>query len=147
MDDLAIARVLGEIADPIDIKGENPFKVRAYRNGADAVAHWSDALAPTDDATRRGIPGIGRDLAGRIRELVDTGRSAFHQALLQELPPTILDLMKLVVSSDVDARAGLGVLRWGAMVARRAWASPADVLNTRPVEAFRAGLRRNGGGR
>ncbi len=95
MDNLAVARVLAEVADLLEIKGENPFKIRAYRNGADAVAHWPDPLAAMDEATLRGIPGIGRDLAGRIRELIDTGHSAYHQELLQEFPPTILDLMKL----------------------------------------------------
>lgn len=95
MDNLAIARVFGEVADLLEIKGENPFKIRAYRTGADTIASWPDPIAPLDEAGLRAIPGIGRDLAGKIREIIETGQSAYHQQLLQEFPPTILDLMKL----------------------------------------------------
>ena len=50
---------------------------------------------------------------------------------------------RLVISSDAHSRAALAMTRWGVMVARRAWASAGDVLNTLPVDAFRASLRRN----
>jgi DNA polymerase (family 10) len=49
----------------------------------------------------------------------------------------------LVISSDAHSSKAFGVLRWGIVVARRAWLEPKDVLNTRPLEAFKAGLRRN----
>ena len=51
--------------------------------------------------------------------------------------------VRLVIDSDAHSPAGLGALRWGVAVARRAWLQPDDVLNTRPLEAFRALLRRN----
>jgi DNA polymerase (family 10) len=51
--------------------------------------------------------------------------------------------VKLVISSDAHSVAALRVLRWGVLVARRAWLTPADVLNTRSFADFRAGLRRN----
>ena len=51
--------------------------------------------------------------------------------------------VKLVISTDAHAPAGFDLLRWGVTVARRAWAEPDDVLNTRPLEAFRASLRRH----
>jgi DNA polymerase (family 10) len=95
VDNLAIARVLGEIADLLEIKNANPFKIRAYRNGAEAVAHLGDRIAALSPAERLGIPGIGKDLAARIGELVDTGVCAYHQELLQEFPPTVLDLLHL----------------------------------------------------
>jgi DNA polymerase (family 10) len=50
---------------------------------------------------------------------------------------------RIVISSDAHSTAGLSAIRWGVTVARRAWLSPADVLNTRPLDAFRAALRRN----
>ncbi|CAN5627844.1 DNA polymerase/3'-5' exonuclease PolX [soil metagenome] len=95
MDNLAIARVLADIGDLLEIKSENPFKVRAYRNAAETVAHMGEPLAGLSPAERLGIPGIGKDLAARIGELVDTGACRFHQDLLQEFPPTILDLLHL----------------------------------------------------
>jgi DNA polymerase (family 10) len=51
--------------------------------------------------------------------------------------------VKLVVASDAHSQAGLGVLRWGVQVARRAWARPVDVLNTRPLAELRSLLRRH----
>jgi DNA polymerase (family 10) len=49
----------------------------------------------------------------------------------------------LVVSTDAHSRTAFGRLRWGVLVARRAWLQPGDVLNTRPFDAFRASLRRH----
>jgi DNA polymerase (family X) len=51
--------------------------------------------------------------------------------------------VRLVISSDAHSRVAFGTLRWGVMVARRAWLRPEDVLNTRPYDAFRAALRRH----
>jgi DNA polymerase (family 10) len=91
----AIARILGEIADLLEIKGDNPFKIRAYRNGADIAANHPHELARLDETSLREIPGIGKDLAARIREIAETGDAAFHQELLAEFPPTVLDLLHL----------------------------------------------------
>lgn len=95
MENAAIARVLAEIGDLLEIKNENPFKIRAYRNAADAVAHHGDSVAALTPAERLTVPGIGKDLSAKIGELVDSGRCQFHQNLLQEFPPTILDLLRL----------------------------------------------------
>ena len=95
MDNRSIAQVLGEIADLLEIKGENAFKIRAYRSAAETIAAWPDAVSRLDDKQRREIPGIGKDLAAKIRELAESGQSLYHQELLQEFPPTILDLLRL----------------------------------------------------
>jgi len=49
----------------------------------------------------------------------------------------------LVISTDAHSRTAFGRLRWGVLIARRAWLEPANVLNTRPFDAFRASIRRN----
>jgi DNA polymerase (family X) len=95
VDNQPIARVFGEIADLLEIKGENAFKIRAYRGASETIAAWPDAVSRLDDTQLRELPGIGKDLAKKIRELVDTGACAYHQDLLQEFPPTILDLLRL----------------------------------------------------
>lgn len=95
MDNLAIARVLAEIGDLLEIKNENPFKIRAYRNASDTIAHLGTPLASLTPEERRGVPGIGKDLAAKLGELLETGRIAYHQALLEEFPPTVLDLLRL----------------------------------------------------
>ena len=95
MDNLAIARILAEIGDLLEIKRENPFKIRAYRTAAETIAHAGERVADLSEADRRALPGIGRDLAAKIGELVDSGAMRYHQDLLQEFPPTILDLLHL----------------------------------------------------
>jgi DNA polymerase (family X) len=95
LDNLAIARILREISDLLEIKDDNPFKIRAYRNGADIVANHPHELSTLDEAGLREIPGIGKDLAARIREIGETGDTGYHRELIAEFPPTILDLLHL----------------------------------------------------
>ena len=95
MNNLAIARVLAEIGDLLEIKNENPFKIRAYRNAAETIVHLGTQVAEMTGAERLAIPGVGKDLAGKLGELVETGAVRYHQELLAEFPPTILDLLHL----------------------------------------------------
>jgi DNA polymerase (family 10) len=95
VDNRGISRILREIADLLEIKNENPFKIRAYRNGADIAANHPHHLETLDEAGLREIPGIGKDLASRIREIAETGESSFHRELVAEFAPTILDLLRL----------------------------------------------------
>ena len=64
LDNKAVARTLLEIADFLELKGDNPFKIRAYRNAADIVSHAAEAVSSLDEAGLRGWNGIGKDLAG-----------------------------------------------------------------------------------
>jgi DNA polymerase (family X) len=95
VDNPSIARVFGEIADLLEIRGDNAFKIRAYRSAADSIAVFPDPVARMDDRQLKDLPGIGKDLAAKIRELGETGACQFHQELLQQFPPTILDLLRL----------------------------------------------------
>ena len=95
LDNAAIARVFGQIADLLEIKGANPFKIRAYRNAADIVATTPEPIADFSDEDLLEIPGIGRDLAAKTRELAEHGRLAYHDELLREFPPPLLELLEL----------------------------------------------------
>ncbi|MEW6319780.1 MAG: DNA polymerase/3'-5' exonuclease PolX [Acidobacteriota bacterium] len=95
LDNLVIARVLGEIGDLLEIKGENPFKIRAYRNAASLAAHSAEALGSLDEKALRALPGIGKDLAARIGEIAATGTCQVLADLAAEFPPGLLDLMRL----------------------------------------------------
>jgi DNA polymerase (family 10) len=95
MDNAGVARILRETADLLEIKDENPFKIRAYRNAADIAANHPHDLVTLDEAGLREIPGIGKDLAARIREIAETGDTAYHRGLVAEFAPTILDLLNL----------------------------------------------------
>jgi DNA polymerase (family 10) len=95
MENLAIARIFAEIADLLEIKGENPFKIRAYRNAADTIEHATERLASCTDEQLRAMQGIGKDLAAKIREIAETADAQYHRELLEQFPPTILDLLQL----------------------------------------------------
>src|SRR5262245_15554039 len=95
LDNAAIARILREIADLLEIKDENPFKIRAYRNVADIASNHPYDLAALDAIGLREIPGIGKDLAARIVEINTTGGTEYHQSLVAEFAPTVLDLLQL----------------------------------------------------
>jgi DNA polymerase (family 10) len=95
VDNRALSQVLDEIADLLEIRGDNAFKIRAYRSAAETLATWPQAVAQLDEQQLRSIPGIGKDLAARVRELAETGTSQYHKELLEQFPPTILDLLRL----------------------------------------------------
>jgi DNA polymerase (family 10) len=95
VENLAIARIFSEIADLLEIKNENPFKIRAYRNAADTIVHAADRLSACSDEQLRAMTGIGKELAAKIREICETGSAKYHRDLLEQFPPTILELLHL----------------------------------------------------
>jgi DNA polymerase (family 10) len=95
VENVAIARVLAEIGDLLEIRGDNPFKVRAYRNASQTVRDCGERVAALSPADLRGLPGIGKDIATRITELIETGGSTFHRELAAEFPAGLLDVLRL----------------------------------------------------
>ena len=96
MDKRDVARTLEQIAAILEIKGENPFKVRAYENAARAVDALSDDIG-TLLAQRRltEVRGIGASIAKNIEELWTTGAMGFHQELCASVPAGWFDLMRI----------------------------------------------------
>jgi DNA polymerase (family 10) len=92
-----IANMFEKVADLLEIQGENPFRVRAYRQGARTVAGHSRELAEMIAAGEdpQVLPGIGEDLAEKIRELVETGTLAQLPGLEQETAPALRELLHL----------------------------------------------------
>jgi DNA polymerase (family 10) len=93
-----IARVLDDIASLLDLKGENPFRVRAYRQAASLIASLPEPIhdiAADEARALTDLPGIGKDLAAKITELLETGRLEYFDALAREVPPTLIEVMKL----------------------------------------------------
>ncbi len=97
MENAKIARFFSEIADILDIRGENPFRIRSYRQAARTVEEMSENLASLvrkgDNLTE--IPGIGESIAGKIEEIVETGKLKFLDDLKKKLPPHLTDLLKI----------------------------------------------------
>ncbi|WP_077727911.1 DNA polymerase/3'-5' exonuclease PolX [Methylocaldum sp. 14B] len=92
-----IAAIFGEIADLLEIDGANVFRVRAYHNAARILQELGkDVRAMVqkgEDLTE--LPGIGADLAGKIKEIVDTGHCKTLDELHKRLPPAIAELLKI----------------------------------------------------
>ena len=94
MKNAEIVGLFSEIADFLEIKGENPFRVRAYRRAAQVVEGLPEDISSVAD--RGGlldIPGIGKDLAAKIQEYLDRGSVAYLTGLRQEIPPGVIELM------------------------------------------------------
>ncbi len=86
----AIAKVFQEIADLLEFKGENPFKIRAYRNVARTIENLPVELAQVmQDGKLREIPGIGEAIAKKIAALLTTGRVELYDRLRAEFPESI----------------------------------------------------------
>ncbi|HEX8280325.1 MAG TPA: DNA polymerase/3'-5' exonuclease PolX, partial [Chthoniobacterales bacterium] len=95
-DKAGIADTLEKIATLLELKGENPFKIRAYTNGARSIETWGGNVGDlTDDEVLGKIPGIGKGIAMVIKELVATGSSSFFEQLRAEFPPGILELFTI----------------------------------------------------
>jgi len=91
-----LSDVLEEIALLLELKGENPFKIRAYRQGADAVrGHDGDIVKLAADNELTGIKGIGEALRDKLHELASTGRLEFHEKLRAEFPAGLFELFDL----------------------------------------------------
>lgn len=92
-----IAEIFSKTADLLEIKGENPFKVRAYRNAARIIQNMGRSL---DSLVKEGfdltrLPGIGSDLASYIEEIVRTGKFSKLESLKRELPEGLEELLAI----------------------------------------------------
>ncbi|MEN6389883.1 MAG: PHP domain-containing protein [Syntrophomonas sp.] len=91
-----VARVLGCIADILQIKNDNPFKVKAYRNAAEVVYHLQeDLLTLYRDGRLRDIPGVGKSVQTGIIEMLEKGSMSYYDRLLEEFPSGVLDMLAI----------------------------------------------------
>ncbi|MFC5049262.1 DNA polymerase/3'-5' exonuclease PolX [Rubritalea spongiae] len=91
-----IADVLDNIALLLELKGENVFKTRAYKNGAEIVrSHDEDIVQLAKNDQLENIAGIGKALQEKIHELATTGKLEFYENLRAEFPPTLFELFDI----------------------------------------------------
>jgi DNA polymerase (family X) len=96
MENPEVAQVFEEVADLLDIQGENPFRVRAYRNAARTLRDLSAPLAQLPpDKKLEDLDGIGKDLAGKIATILETGDLPLRQELRGQVPPGLRDLIRV----------------------------------------------------
>lgn len=90
-----VAVIFNQIADVLEINGDNPFRIRAYRNAARMLNTLAASVQKMVEEKQdlKSLPGIGVDLAGKIIEIVTTGTCALREQLRHELPPAIHELL------------------------------------------------------
>ncbi len=97
MENQKISDIFNQIADLLDIRGENPFRIRSYRAAArtieDLPENLAGAVGEGKDLTE--LPGIGKDLAAKIAEIVQSGKLKFLDDLKKTLPPGLPELLRL----------------------------------------------------
>ena len=91
-----LARIFHEIGDMLEVKGELVFKTVAYHRAADAIGRSPvDLVAAYREGTAPKIPGVGAAISDKIEELATTGRMAFYDKLIAEVPPSLVDLLRI----------------------------------------------------
>lgn len=93
---LEVAWVFEEIGDLLEIKGDNPFKIRAYRQAARALGNLPEDVGSYVEAAKlETIPGIGKALAKKVQEIVATGQCTYLERLKKEVPPGLREMFAI----------------------------------------------------
>ncbi|MFZ0826095.1 MAG: DNA polymerase/3'-5' exonuclease PolX [Verrucomicrobiia bacterium] len=96
MDKSQVAEILNEIGTLLELKGENPFKTRAYANAARTLDNLAEPLEKFVAEKRLGeIKGIGEALEQKITELVETGKLAYYEELKASIPPGLMEMLEI----------------------------------------------------
>lgn len=95
MKNLEIAKILRSIAQILEIKGENPFRIRAYERGSQVISEIDNIEDYAHKDTLTEIGGIGVDLASKIKEYLATGKIKFYQELKKEIPEGVLEMLSI----------------------------------------------------
>ena len=90
-----IAKIFNEIAELLELKGENVFRIRAYRRAAQNIDGLSKDLSTLSEEELVALPGIGKDLAGKIVEFLGSGTIAKHEELKRDVPAGVLELLRV----------------------------------------------------
>jgi DNA polymerase (family 10) len=97
MDNRTVATILYETADLMEIRGDDPFRIRSYRRAAEAIEALPDAISAliVDPKKLLEIPGIGKAMASHLQELFQEGKLRLHTELLEKYRPSMLELLKI----------------------------------------------------
>src|SRR5437016_9946309 len=97
MENRNIAALFYETADLMEIRGDDPFRIRSYRRAAEAVEGLPYRIADVASDTKKllEIPGIGKSMAANIQQLLKEGNFSMHADLLQKYRPSMLELLKI----------------------------------------------------
>ncbi len=108
-----ISSILYSVADYLSIMGENPFRIRAYRNAASTIEDWPEELATiyfkNKDLPK--IPGIGHDLSGKVIEIISSGKLSIFEKLKKTIPESVLELLQIGGLGPVKVKALWNILK------------------------------------
>lgn len=91
-----VAQVLVKIADILEIKDDNPFKIKAYRNAANAIFKLEENINDLHRLDRIGdIPGVGKAVKAKIEEMLEKGNCEYYVRLLDEVPEGVLQMLSI----------------------------------------------------
>ncbi len=91
-----IVTILNQIAVILEIKGENAFKIRAYKNGSEIIENYGEDIAQiAHDGKLNELKGIGKALASKIEEIVKTGKLSYFDELKSEFPDSFFELFEI----------------------------------------------------
>jgi DNA polymerase (family 10) len=95
-DNSEVARTLDEIADMLEILGENVFKINAYRRASENIRSLGrDLSVMVEEGSLGSIEGVGKAIAEKITELVTTGRLEYYDRLAEKVPTGLLDMLEV----------------------------------------------------
>lgn len=96
MNNQEFTQLFGRIADILQIKDENAFKIKAYRNAAISIAHLNEDLQSLYAQKKLDqIPGIGKAIKEKIEEVLETGTCQYYERLCQEVPSGLIDMLTI----------------------------------------------------
>ncbi len=155
MDKSQIAKIFEEIAIILELQGENPFRIRAYRNAAHTLLDLGgDLTKRMKEGTLTKLPGIGADLAEKITTLMKKGKLPFYEKLKKSIPPSVIEMMqvhglggkrikmlyeKLKIKSIAELKSAC---QKGKLSKLRGWLEKKDILNTYTLQQVKKFLFR-----
>jgi DNA polymerase (family 10) len=99
MDNKEIARRFHRLSALMEVRGDDPFRLRSYRNAAEAIEVWPTSLKEIAEqdgvAGLQEIPGVGKAIAGKVIDLLNKGTFDAWERLIAETPETVLDLLEI----------------------------------------------------
>ena len=98
MENIEIARIFEDVADLLEMLGASVFRIRAYRAAARTVETLgtpAQSLLKKDENALEALPGIGKDLAGKIREIIETGELTLLKELTVQIPESVIQMIRI----------------------------------------------------
>ncbi|MFQ5731801.1 MAG: PHP domain-containing protein, partial [Planctomycetaceae bacterium] len=93
-----VARIFDQLADLLEIQGANPFRIRAYRNASRTIESLAESvadIAADENRALHDLPGIGKDLGGKIVTIVETGKLPQLEELKEQVPEGVVQMLRL----------------------------------------------------